>query len=244
MGPDKDNDSKPNIKQNTSQVNKIGKHEAKGQNRVSGTATRRSTNIILEKPEWDKSSIIKAKISVPQKQPKPISTTTHHKKTTENVNHGVNKKTDTFPSRVAGKTSKKNSLEKGCVSEPKTPAAASAALSHVRTNISTPFRTAQHCSKCRFDRLETSSYWVGQIKMAESVGKHFVASDFFRLALESQAEPIRKLQMELRRYLLRHEYLWEQKEWREVAASYGVTLATHESKNGCHTYQVDVTGKI
>ncbi|XP_014522245.1 uncharacterized protein LOC106778769 [Vigna radiata var. radiata] len=216
------------------------------QNRVSGTATRRSTNIILGKPEWDKSSITKAKISVPQKKPKPIFTTTHDKKITENVNHGVNKKSDTFPSRVAGKTSKtskKNSLEEGCVSEPKTPAAvaAAAALSHVRTNISTPFRTAQHCSKCRFDRLETSSYWVGQIKMAESVGKHFVASDFFRLALESQAEPIRKLQMELRRYLLRHEYLWEQKEWREVAASYGVTSATHESKNGSHTYQVDET---
>ncbi|KAG2397617.1 uncharacterized protein HKW66_Vig0141470 [Vigna angularis] len=188
MGPDKANDSKPNIKQNTSQVNKIGKREAKRQNRVSGTATRRSKNIIPGKPEWDRSSITKAKISVPQKQPKPIFTTTHDKKSTENVNHGVNKKSDTFPPRVAGKTSKtskNNSLEKGCVSEPKTPAAA---LSHVRTNISTPFHTADNCSKCRFDKLETSSYWVGQIKMAESVGKHFVASDFFRLAFESQAE--------------------------------------------------------
>nr|KYP68490.1 hypothetical protein KK1_022117 [Cajanus cajan] len=58
--------------------------------------------------------------------------------------------------------------------------------------------------------------------MAESVGKHFVASHFFRLAFESQAEPIRKLRMELRRYLLRHGYLSEQKEWREVAAKYGL----------------------
>ncbi|KAK8463934.1 hypothetical protein PHAVU_011G073700, partial [Phaseolus vulgaris] len=87
-------------------------------------------------------------------------------------------------------------------------------------------------SKCRFDKLETSSYWVGQIKMAESVGKHFVASDFFRLALESQAEPIRNLRMELKRYLLRHEYLWEQKEWREVGARYGMDSVTHETKNG------------
>jgi len=37
--------------------------------------------------------------------------------------------------------------------------------------------------------------------------------------------------MELKRYLLRHEYLWEQKEWREVAARYGMDSATHESKN-------------
>jgi len=97
----------------------------------------------------------------------------------------VNKKSDTFPQQVAAKTSKNKSQEKGCASEPKTPAAT---LSLVGTKSSAPFHTALHCSKCRFDKLETSSYWVGQIKMAESVGKHFLASEFFRLALESQAE--------------------------------------------------------
>ncbi|KAJ1381698.1 hypothetical protein SESBI_44883 [Sesbania bispinosa] len=44
----------------------------------------------------------------------------------------------------------------------------------------------------------------------------------FRLALESHAEPIRNLRTELRKYLLRHGYLSEQKEWREVAARYGL----------------------
>lgn len=101
----------------------------------------------------------------------------------------IDKKTDMLPQRLAEKTSK-NSEEKHDSAEPKTPLTSS---SHdVRANskvpTTTPFYTAMHCSKCRFDRLETSSYWVGQIKMAESVGKHFVASDFFRLALESQAE--------------------------------------------------------
>ncbi|TKY67249.1 hypothetical protein E2542_SST10141 [Spatholobus suberectus] len=210
----------------------MGTGEAQRQNRVFGTA--RSTNIIPGKPVSDK-SITKTKIAVPQKQPKsirtiqlPIETSakTHDKKPTENVNRGLNKKSDTFPHRLAEKTSKNNSQEMGSASEPKTPVASS----HVRTKSSTPFYTALHCSKCRFDRLETSYYWIGQIKMAESVGKHFIASNFFRLALESQAEPIRNLRNELRRYLLSHGYLSEQKEWREVAARYG--LPKLESNTG------------
>lgn len=158
-------------------------------NRVFGTA--RNTNIIPGKPVWDK-SITKTKIDVSQRKPKSISTTqlpidTHNKKSTENANLGLNKKSHTFPQQFAEKTSKNSSQEKGSASEPKTPVASS---SHVRTKSTTPFYSALNCSKCRFDRLETSSYWVGQIKMAESVGKHFVASEFFRLALESHAEVI------------------------------------------------------
>ncbi|KAL5130266.1 hypothetical protein HKD37_12G033375 [Glycine soja] len=225
MVPGKANDSKPKINQKTNQATKIGTAEAQSfgfrHNRVFGTA--RNTNIIPGKPVWDK-SITKTKIDVSQRKPKSISTTqlpidTHNKKSTENANLGLNKKSHTFPQQFAEKTSKNSSQEKGSASEPKTPVASS---SHVRTKSPTPFYSALNCSKCRFDRLETSSYWVGQIKMAESGGKHFVASEFFRLALESQAEPIRNLRMELKRYLLRHGYLSEQKEWREVAARYGL----------------------
>lgn len=82
----------------------------------------------------------------------------------------------------------KSSKENDDSADPKTPVTSS---SHVRAKSkmsATPFYTAAHCSKCRFDRLETSSFWIGQIKMAESVGKHFVASAFFKLALISQAE--------------------------------------------------------
>ncbi|KAF3966460.1 hypothetical protein CMV_009446 [Castanea mollissima] len=52
----------------------------------------------------------------------------------------------------------------------------------------TPYHSAENCSKCRFNRLETSSYWLSQIKLAESVGKHFVSVAFFRLTVESKAE--------------------------------------------------------
>ncbi|KAF3963689.1 hypothetical protein CMV_011945 [Castanea mollissima] len=52
----------------------------------------------------------------------------------------------------------------------------------------TPYYSAENCSKCRFDRLETLSYWLSQIKLAESVGKHFVSAAFFGLTVESKAE--------------------------------------------------------
>ncbi|XP_027191026.1 uncharacterized protein [Cicer arietinum] len=116
----------------------------------------------------------------------------------------------------------KSSKENDDSADPKTPVTSS---SHVRAKSkmsATPFYTAAHCSKCRFDRLETSSFWIGQIKMAESVGKHFVASAFFKLALISQAEPIRNLRTELKKYLSRHGHLSEKKEWRKVAVRYGL----------------------
>ncbi|KAL3829168.1 hypothetical protein ACJIZ3_017970 [Penstemon smallii] len=56
------------------------------------------------------------------------------------------------------------------------------------TDSFTPYKSAERCSKCRFDRLETSAYWLGQIKLAESVGKHFVSASFFQLAFDCKAE--------------------------------------------------------
>ncbi|MED6216877.1 hypothetical protein PIB30_012338 [Stylosanthes scabra] len=175
------------------------------QTRVFGTT--RNTNV-MAKLDSDKS---KPKICVPKKQPPKSSGNTTP--VAQNVNS--HRKSD-------------DALKLNDVREPKTPL--------VRTSHkggkapSTPFYTAAHCSKCRFDRLETSSYWIGQIKLAESVGKHFVAADFFRLALESQAEPIRNLRMELKRYLLRHGYLSEQKLWKEVSVRYGL-LKTQSNNN-------------
>ncbi|KAK7831227.1 hypothetical protein CFP56_027600 [Quercus suber] len=51
---------------------------------------------------------------------------------------------------------------------------------------SMPYHSTENCSKCKFDRLETSSYWFSQIKLAESVGKQFVSAPFFGLAVESK----------------------------------------------------------
>ncbi|KAI9380637.1 hypothetical protein POPTR_016G129250v4 [Populus trichocarpa] len=94
----------------------------------------------------------------------------------------------------------------------------------------------------RFDKLETASCWLGQIKLAESVGKHFVpialirlpsipmlaesvgkhlvSVAFFRLAFDSN--PIRNLRAELKRYMGRHGYLSYEAEWKEVSRSYGI----------------------
>ncbi|XP_016502170.1 uncharacterized protein LOC107820402 [Nicotiana tabacum] len=106
--------------------------------------------------------------------------------------------------------------------EPQTPVKKSPNLVKPRLSGSTPFYSAVNCSKCRFDRLETSSYWLSQIKLAETVGKHFVSAAFFRLALESKAEPFRNIMLELKRYLRRHKHLSEGKEWKEVCFSYGI----------------------
>ena len=63
---------------------------------------------------------------------------------------------------------------------PRTPAA--------KPKVSTPYHTAENCGKCRLDKLETAAYWLAQIKLSESSGKHFVSAAFFRLAMECKAE--------------------------------------------------------
>ncbi|KAF8683788.1 hypothetical protein HU200_044722 [Digitaria exilis] len=69
----------------------------------------------------------------------------------------------------------------------------------------TPFFSAQNCSNCTLDQFESATYWLAQIRMAESVGKHWVAAAFFRLAFECQAQPIHRIRSELRSYVVRHE---------------------------------------
>ncbi|KAE9445124.1 hypothetical protein C3L33_22977, partial [Rhododendron williamsianum] len=101
-----------------------------------------------------------------------------------------------------------------------------------------------------------SAYWLGQIKLAESVGKHFVSAAFFRLALESKAEyrkvkargfklefwtiaPIRSLRVELKRYVARHEYLSEEAEWRDVSISYGLIQTEADANSGSSSSTLD-----
>ncbi|PNT77599.1 uncharacterized protein LOC100833115 [Brachypodium distachyon] len=69
----------------------------------------------------------------------------------------------------------------------------------------TPFFSAQNCSSCTLDQLESAEYWLAQIRLAESVGKHSVSAVFFRLAFECQAQPFHRIQSELRNYTVRHQ---------------------------------------
>ncbi|KAK4286469.1 hypothetical protein QN277_003022 [Acacia crassicarpa] len=219
---DKTNNSKPRTNPRLNDASKICR-----QKRVFGAA--RSTNI-LTRPLTER-FIDKPKHVATKKQPKttPASVVDTAKdlqteasgiEFQENVNIVPNKKDEAILDQQTKKTSMK-SKEKNS-EEPQTPV-----VSHLTTTTksklsATPFFSALRCSKCRFDRLETSSYWIAQIKLAESVGKHFVAVDFFRLAIESQAEPIRNLRIELKRYVSRHGSLSQQREWKEVGAMYGL----------------------
>lgn len=231
--PEKTNDdSKPKMKQKRNKATKMGMGRETQtqfrQNRAFGTPWNTNDNI-PKKPISDNITT-KPKPAVPHKQPKqpipatqvPTEITTltqpNDKKSPENVKPIKNKKSDTFPQKLAEKAMLK---ESDSAEEPKTPATTSHGRGKSKVQA-TPFYSAVNCSKCRFDKLETSSYWIGQIKLAESVGKHFVASGFFKLALKSQAESIRNLRIELKRYLSRHGHLSEQKEWKKVAARYGL----------------------
>lgn len=181
------------------------------ENRVFGTV--RSTNVptktVSGKPLSKSSSGVPQK---PTKSPKKTLSLTDSaaNPATENA-----KKSTEEENRARPRKKSVCFKENRDVAELKTPAK-SPRLS------GTPFHSAEKCSKCRFDRLETSSYWLSQIKLAETVRKHSVSAVFFQLALESKAEPFRNILLELKRYLRRHKNLSEGKEWKEVCFSYGL----------------------
>ncbi|KAF5470677.1 hypothetical protein F2P56_011174 [Juglans regia] len=186
--------------------------------------------------EKKSSAIIKTSSGFAEKQPnstqntpQPAETAAVEKKSPEKARPRLKKKIVSFPDHVEEKTA--NTVEAENAVAPRTPVA-SASLTRLKIP-GTPYHSAENCSKCRFDRLETSSYWLNQIKLSESVGKHFVSAAFFRLAFESKAEPLRNLRVELKRYLARHGCLSEQTEWRVVSDSYGL------SKHGSNTGGVD-----
>ncbi|KAL9672178.1 hypothetical protein QQ045_028428 [Rhodiola kirilowii] len=50
------------------------------------------------------------------------------------------------------------------ISAPRTPIQLSSSLRKPRMS-GTPYHTAQNCRRCRNDKLESSSYWIEQIKL-------------------------------------------------------------------------------
>ncbi|CAH1437958.1 unnamed protein product [Lactuca virosa] len=130
------------------------------------------------------------------------------------------KKSVVFSEKVEG-SARKNSPAREVDGVVKTPVRPPFSTKPVRIP-GTPYLSAEKCSSCRFDRLETASYWLGQIKSSEFVGKHFVSAAFFRLANDCKAEPTRNLQTELKKYLGRHQYLSTRTEWKDVSRIYGL----------------------
>ncbi|KAF3331735.1 hypothetical protein FCM35_KLT03141 [Carex littledalei] len=96
----------------------------------------------------------------------------------------------------------------------------------------TPYLSALNCSKCRLDQLETSSYWLNQIRLSESVGKHFVSATFFCLALECHAQqPFEKIRSELKHYTKRHQMTSTISLFDDLLQSYG--LYAEKTKSEC-----------
>ncbi|ONK80905.1 uncharacterized protein A4U43_C01F23070 [Asparagus officinalis] len=58
-------------------------------------------------------------------------------------------------------------------------------------------------------RLYYVSYWLTQIKLAESASKHSVSLGFFKLALELGCEPLQRIREELKSYVHKHNLLAE-----------------------------------
>ncbi|KAJ0557844.1 hypothetical protein HanIR_Chr07g0329751 [Helianthus annuus] len=160
---------------------------------------------------------------IPQAQQKTTQNESNEKPKLRNK-----KKTVCSPEKNEGSVKKKSPAKE--IDGVKTPVRPPFSVKPVRIP-GTPYLSAEKCSDCRFDRLETASYWVGQIKSAESVGKHFVAAAFFRLANECKAEPARNLQLELKRYLARHDDLSTTAEWEDVTRIYGKLKKVQETRN-------------
>ncbi|CAM0910185.1 unnamed protein product [Alopecurus aequalis] len=56
----------------------------------------------------------------------------------------------------------------------------------------------------KFSTLSSISYWMTQIRLAEAASKHSVSLGFFKLALESECEPLDRMREELKAYVARH----------------------------------------
>lgn len=155
------------------------------QKRVFGTV--RSSNIpiktVNEKP------LAKPLIGAVKKQPKStrLAQIAVNATTDQKIAEKLKKKSPSIKHQVTETALKDLRVENNVV-EPQTPVARPRLLK--LKNAGTPYHTAEKCSNCRFDKMETSSYWVAQIKVAESVGKHFVSADFFRLAYVCNAEVV------------------------------------------------------
>ncbi|XP_047309221.1 uncharacterized protein LOC124912622 [Impatiens glandulifera] len=110
-------------------------------------------------------------------------------------------------------------------SPPRTPVTiVSCSKPNLLSSGTTPYYSGEICNKSWIERMEMASYWVNQIKLAEVSGKDFVSVAFFKLALESKAEPIENLRDELKQYLLRNERLCSEDQWKDVLNMYGLSL--------------------
>ncbi|RZC60767.1 hypothetical protein C5167_022537 [Papaver somniferum] len=75
----------------------------------------------------------------------------------------------------------------------------------------------------KFNVLASTSYWLMQIKLAESVGKHIISIGFFKLALEAGCEPLQRMRDELKAYALRNNLTEFGDSVNELLKSYSIS---------------------
>lgn len=90
-------------------------------------------------------------------------------------------------------------------------------ISNVGTKSDTPLSdVSKSSSRRKFCVLSSVSYWMAQIKLAESASKHTISLGFFKLALVSGCEPFQRLREELKSYVVKHNLLTEHEEATKV----------------------------
>ncbi|WVZ79610.1 hypothetical protein U9M48_027172 [Paspalum notatum var. saurae] len=77
--------------------------------------------------------------------------------------------------------------------------------SDIQGRLDTPTSEASmSITRRKFSTLSSISYWMTQIRLAEAASKHSVSLGFFKLALESECEPLDRMREELKSYVARH----------------------------------------
>lgn len=113
-----------------------------------------------------------------------------------------------------------------------------------KSSISTtPLEDSNHGQRRRFNTLMASTYWLSQIKLSESAGKHAISLGFFRLALESNAEPFQRLCDELKVYAKKHHVLEYGEVAKDVLLSYGILEEIMSADIDEHLVEIEATGE-
>ncbi|KZV21681.1 hypothetical protein F511_02839 [Dorcoceras hygrometricum] len=89
--------------------------------------------------------------------------------------------------------------------------------------IDTPVSdVSRSSSRKKFSTLSSASYWLSQIKLAESANKHSVSLGFFKLALEAGCEPMQRMKDEFKAYVQRHDMSELGESTKELIESYKI----------------------
>uniref|UniRef100_A0A7N0VFG4 Uncharacterized protein n=1 Tax=Kalanchoe fedtschenkoi TaxID=63787 RepID=A0A7N0VFG4_KALFE len=90
----------------------------------------------------------------------------------------------------------------------------------------------------QYSRLSTASYWLSQIKLAETEAKHSVSLGLFKLALEAGCEPQHQMRNELKAYARKHELDKHGAFVKELFGSYKITESLEELRVSINANEV------